>query len=120
MSSCSGSEWMQESDFLIFLKQFVNHSRASPEAKVLLLLDNLSHLSLDAIEYCRANGATAILVGRVPITAPVEHAAASHAPSTSTGEVLILSSARRFCSLSPRLAQGRSRDRSKKDLQTPQ
>ncbi|XP_049424947.1 uncharacterized protein LOC125884164 isoform X1 [Epinephelus fuscoguttatus] len=55
--SCSESGWMQESDFLIFLKHFIHHTKASADSKVLLLLDNhTSHLSLEGIDYCRANG----------------------------------------------------------------
>ena len=57
IGSCSGSGWMQEKDFLIFLKHFVRHTRASKESKVLLLLDNhVSHLSLEGIDYCKDNG----------------------------------------------------------------
>lgn len=51
------SGWMTATLFMEVLKHFVKHTRCSPLNKVLLLLDNHeSHLSLDAIDYCRANG----------------------------------------------------------------
>ncbi|KAG5848689.1 hypothetical protein ANANG_G00101490 [Anguilla anguilla] len=31
VGTASGSGWMQEQDFLVFLRHFVQHSRASPE-----------------------------------------------------------------------------------------
>ena len=57
IGTANGSGWMQEEDFLVFLRHFVKHARPTPEAKVILLLDNHgSHLSLDGIDYCRENG----------------------------------------------------------------
>ena len=57
IGTASGSGWMQEKDFLVFLKHFVHNTRATRETKVLLLLDNhVSHLSLEGIDYCRENG----------------------------------------------------------------
>ena len=48
---------MQEADFLVFIKHFVKHTRSSRDHLVLLLLDNHgSHLSVEAIDYCKANG----------------------------------------------------------------
>ncbi|XP_059911550.1 uncharacterized protein LOC132460708 [Gadus macrocephalus] len=49
--------WMKEPDFLLYLAHFTSHTRVSKESKLLLLLDNhTSHLSIAAIDYCRANG----------------------------------------------------------------
>ncbi|XP_038855133.1 uncharacterized protein LOC120052350 [Salvelinus namaycush] len=57
MGTASGSGWMQENDFLAFLQHFVKYTRASPESPQLLLLDNqASHLSLQGMDYCKANG----------------------------------------------------------------
>ena len=58
---CAGSGnptgWMKEPDFLLYLAHFTSHTRVSKESKLLLLLDNHpSHLSIAAIDYCRANG----------------------------------------------------------------
>ncbi|XP_059928852.1 uncharacterized protein LOC132472972 [Gadus macrocephalus] len=58
---CAGSGnptgWMKEPDFLLYLAHFTSHTRVSKESKLLLLLDNhTSHLSIAAIDYCRANG----------------------------------------------------------------
>ena len=48
---------MKEPDFLLYLAHFTSHTRVSKESKLLLLLDNHpSHLSIVAIDYCRANG----------------------------------------------------------------
>lgn len=48
---------MQEVDFIDFLEHFANHTRVSPEKKVLLLLDNhSSHLSIAASDFCKNNG----------------------------------------------------------------
>lgn len=57
IGSGNKSGWMQEEDFVIFLKHFANHTKVSPEKKLLLLLDNhCSHLSITAIDFCRNNG----------------------------------------------------------------
>lgn len=51
------SGWMKEPDFLLFLEHFIRHTRVSRESKLLLLLDNHpSHLSVAAIDLCRAHG----------------------------------------------------------------
>lgn len=57
MGTANGSGWMQEGDFVAFLHHFAKHSNASKQSPQLLLLDNhSSHLSLQGIEFCRANG----------------------------------------------------------------
>ncbi|KAK7171404.1 hypothetical protein R3I93_003875 [Phoxinus phoxinus] len=49
--------WMQEADFIVYLKHFQLHTRSSPECKVLLILDNHpSHLSIEGVNFCRKNG----------------------------------------------------------------
>ncbi len=54
---------MQEEDFVIFLKHFANHTKVSPEKKLLLLLDNhCSHLSVTAIDFCKNNGIVMLTV----------------------------------------------------------
>ncbi len=53
----NASRWMQEEEFVIFLKHFVKHTKVTSERKVLLLLDNHSlHLSVQAVNYCKENG----------------------------------------------------------------
>ncbi|KAL7394441.1 hypothetical protein ABVT39_026194 [Epinephelus coioides] len=48
---------MQEEDFLEFLCHFQSHTRATPEQKALLILDNHhSHMSLRAIDFCPGSG----------------------------------------------------------------
>lgn len=50
------SGWMTSSNFLSYLRHFTKFSRPSTAFPVLLLLDNhSSHVSLDAIDYCKAN-----------------------------------------------------------------
>jgi len=50
------SGWMQENEFLDFMKHFVKHVKPSETNKVLILLDNhCSHVSISLIDYCRAN-----------------------------------------------------------------
>ncbi|XP_068232285.1 uncharacterized protein [Palaemon carinicauda] len=50
------SGWMKESDFVGFLNHFVKHTECSKERPVLLLLYNHeSHLSIDGLNYCKAN-----------------------------------------------------------------
>ncbi|XP_038153786.1 uncharacterized protein LOC119791640 [Cyprinodon tularosa] len=49
--------WMQEADFLVFLKHFQMHTCSSPESKVLLILENHpSHLSIESLNYCHSKG----------------------------------------------------------------
>lgn len=51
------SGWMQEEDFLVFLRHFVKHTRPTPESQVILLLDNhSSNLSIKGIDFCRKHG----------------------------------------------------------------
>ncbi|XP_067291829.1 tigger transposable element-derived protein 1-like [Pseudorasbora parva] len=55
--TANGSGWMQEQDFVVFLQHFVQYTRATEDNKVLLLLDNhSSHVSIAAVNFCRANG----------------------------------------------------------------
>lgn len=57
IGTANGSGWMQEEDFLVFLKHFQSHTKSTPESKVLLILDNhSSHLSVKGIDFCRSNG----------------------------------------------------------------
>jgi len=50
------SGWMTNELFLVYLEHFVYHARPSEDRKVLLILDNhSSHVSLEAIEFCRAH-----------------------------------------------------------------
>ncbi|XP_030757495.1 uncharacterized protein LOC115883296 [Sitophilus oryzae] len=53
----NGSGWMQEKEFVIFLKHFQKYTNCSPSQKVLLLLDNhSSHISLPALDFCKEKG----------------------------------------------------------------
>ncbi|XP_051963673.1 uncharacterized protein LOC127630237 isoform X2 [Xyrauchen texanus] len=57
IGTANGSGWMMEKDFVVFLQHFEHYTRATEESKVLLLLDNhSSHISIEAINFCRANG----------------------------------------------------------------
>ncbi|CAM4572986.1 unnamed protein product [Leuciscus chuanchicus] len=57
IGSANGSGWMQEADFLLFLQHFAIHTCVSKESMLLLLLDNHhSHISVAAIDFCRAHG----------------------------------------------------------------
>ncbi|KAJ4920932.1 hypothetical protein JOQ06_016527, partial [Pogonophryne albipinna] len=57
VGTANGSGWMQEEDFLVFLKHFQSHTKSSQESKVLLVLDNhSSHLSVEGIDFCRSHG----------------------------------------------------------------
>ena len=50
------SGWMTQENFLSFLEHFKHHSNPTADAPVLLILDNhSSHVSLDAINFCREN-----------------------------------------------------------------
>ena len=56
IGSGNKSGWMQEADFIIFLKHFANHIKVNPEKKVLLIMDNpISHLSIAATDFCKNN-----------------------------------------------------------------
>ncbi|KAF2897999.1 hypothetical protein ILUMI_08176 [Ignelater luminosus] len=51
------SGWMKEENFIKYAKHFVQHVKPSKEKPVLLLLDNHdSHLSIEALDYFKANG----------------------------------------------------------------
>lgn len=51
------SGWMTSDNFLKVLEHFVKNVKCSTENKVLLIMDNHeSHLSLNAVEFCRGNG----------------------------------------------------------------
>lgn len=53
------SGWMNEEMFVLFMKHFVRHVKCSKDSPVLLLLDNHdSHLSIQALDYCKNNGVT--------------------------------------------------------------
>ena len=53
----SGTGWMNTDTFHECLKHFQSHANSSPDNKVLLILDNHeSHVSLKAVDFCRANG----------------------------------------------------------------
>lgn len=55
--SANKSGWMTEKDFVLYLQHFVKHARPSLEKPVLLLLDNHgSHLSVEGLNYAKANG----------------------------------------------------------------
>lgn len=55
------SGWITADLFLDFLKHFQAFTRSSPDQPVLLLMDNHeSHRSLDALQFCRANGIHAV------------------------------------------------------------
>lgn len=57
VGTANASGWMVEEHFLEFLHHFQRHTRASVNAKVLLILDNhSSHLSVRGIDFARANG----------------------------------------------------------------
>ena len=51
--------WMTRENFQSYLKHFVKHTKPTEDSPVLLLLDNhKSHISLEAIHYCRDNYVT--------------------------------------------------------------
>lgn len=53
----NGSGWMQETEFLLFLEHFKKQAKPTTEQKCLLLLDNhASHISIQAIDFCKNNG----------------------------------------------------------------
>ena len=55
----NGSGWMQEEDFLLYVKHFTKHVRPSLDHAILLTLDNHgSHLSIQVFDFCEANGIT--------------------------------------------------------------
>lgn len=51
------SGWMTCENFLLVLEHLVKHSNCSQQNKILLVLDNHeSHISIEAIDFCRNNG----------------------------------------------------------------
>lgn len=57
IGTANGTGWMQEDDFVVFLRHFVKHAKPSKEQPVLLLLDNHdSYLSIDALNFCKESG----------------------------------------------------------------
>ena len=57
IGSGNASGWVQENEFLVFLKHFQKYTSATKEKKNLLLLDNhSSHISIQALDYCSENG----------------------------------------------------------------
>lgn len=66
--SCIGSGnksgWMQEQDFLIFIKHFEKYAKPSEENKVQHLDNHSSHLFIPVIKFCRSHHITLwILIG---------------------------------------------------------
>lgn len=54
VGAANGSGWMQEDEFLVFLRHFANHTKPSQESKVLLLLNkHASHVSVSALNFCK-------------------------------------------------------------------
>ncbi|KAF2891149.1 hypothetical protein ILUMI_15024 [Ignelater luminosus] len=57
IGAANGSGWMNEKTFVMFVHHFIKHSKPSPDNFVLLLLDNnSSHFSVEAINLCRDHG----------------------------------------------------------------
>ncbi|XP_072758706.1 uncharacterized protein [Anoplolepis gracilipes] len=57
VGAANPSGWMQEDNFLVFLKHFQKYSNASPSHKVLLLIDDhLSHVNIRSLDFCKENG----------------------------------------------------------------
>lgn len=53
----NASGWMQEEEFLVFLRHFEKFAKPTPEHKCLLLLDNHeSHISIRSLNYCKSKG----------------------------------------------------------------
>lgn len=53
------SGWMTNENFLIYLEHFLKYAKPSKENPILLILDNhASHVSLEAITFCRNNNIT--------------------------------------------------------------
>lgn len=56
IGSGNKSGWMQEADFLLFVKHFTKHTNPSEANRVMLILDNhSSHLSILVIDFCKDN-----------------------------------------------------------------
>ena len=57
IGSANKSGWMTADDFVLYLEHFIQHVRPTPEAPVLLLLDNhTSHLSVEALDLAKNSG----------------------------------------------------------------
>lgn len=57
VGSGNPSGWMQEAQYLLFLKHFQQNTRSTPENKVLLLIENHpSHVTIAALDFCKENG----------------------------------------------------------------
>lgn len=57
--TANGSGWMQEADFLVFMKHFAKHVRPSKQQPVLLTFNNHgSHLSIEVLDFCVEQGIT--------------------------------------------------------------
>jgi len=55
----NGSGWMQQTEFVEYMKFFVDRTKASKQSPILLLLDNhSSHLSIEALDLSAENGIT--------------------------------------------------------------
>ena len=60
---CSFSGWIDTALFLQWLIHFQSQVKATPESKVLLILENhASHVSLPAINFCRKNNITMLSI----------------------------------------------------------
>ncbi|XP_018570759.1 uncharacterized protein LOC108910590 [Anoplophora glabripennis] len=61
------SGWMTSDNFIKYLEHFIRYTRPSEDSRILLLMDNnASHLTLEAVNLCRENFIT--LVGFPPHT----------------------------------------------------
>lgn len=61
------SGWMTASNFVNYLKHFASNTRPSIQHPILLLMDNhASHVTLEAIQFCRENGI--VMLGFPPHT----------------------------------------------------
>ena len=57
IGSGNSSGWVQEEEFVMFLKHLQRYTVATKEKKILLLFDNhSSHISIQALDYCCENG----------------------------------------------------------------
>ncbi|KAJ4435448.1 hypothetical protein ANN_18063 [Periplaneta americana] len=59
--SCSNNGWINETLFLVWLKHFQQHVKATEDDPVLLVCDNhASHISLEVFNFCRDNHITMV------------------------------------------------------------
>jgi len=55
------SGWMTAQNFVVWIKHFVQHSHASNDNQVLLVMDNHdSHTSIEMLDYAKSNGVTIV------------------------------------------------------------